>query len=148
MASLKQSRYVREQYPDSEIHIFFIDARTPGRWEDFYQNVEDDDKTIIHRGKVAKIEDAGDGMVTVTAENTLTGGLEKVTVDLAILATGMQPPAKNEKPPVKANIDDFGFIWPGGVIAAGVASGPKDVAASNQDATGAVAKALQFMVEV
>jgi len=148
MASLKQSRYVREQYPDSEIHIFFIDARTPGRWEDFYQNVEDDDKTIIHRGKVAKIEDAGDGMVTVTAENTLTGGLEKVTVDLAILATGMQPTAKNEKPPVKANIDDFGFIWPGGVIAAGVASGPKDVAASNQDATGAVAKALQFMVEV
>ena len=143
MASLKQSRYIREQYPDAEIHIFFIDARTPGRWEDFYQTVQDDPKTVIHRGKVAKIEDADGGKVTLTAENTLTGKLEKVTVDLAILATGMKPNAQIQKPAVSAVQDDFGFIWPGGVLAAGVAAGPKDVSASNQEATGAVGLALQ-----
>ncbi len=142
MASLKQSRYVREQYPDAEIHVFFIDARTPGRWEDFYQNVQDDEKTIIHRGKVAKIEEAEDGMVTVVGENTLTGNLERVTVDMAVLATGMQPAAKTEKPLVNVTQDEFGFIWQGDAIGAGVATGPKDVAGSNQDATGAVAKAL------
>ena len=147
MASLKQTRYVREQYPDAEIHVFFIDARTPGRWEDFYQNVQDDKKTIIHRGKVAKIEEADNGDVLVVAENTLTGNLEKVTVNMAVLATGMQPNAKNEKPCVSANQDEFGFIWEGGVIAAGVASGPKDVSASNQDATCAVAKAMRHMGE-
>lgn len=149
MASLKQSRYIREQYPDTEIHIFFIDARTPGRWEDFYQEVQDDEKTVIHRGKVAKIESADGGKVTLTAENTLTGSLEKVTVDLAILATGMVPVAKTDSPPVEVSQDSFGFIYPNGksnIISAGVAAGPKDVAASNEEATGAVVKALQQMV--
>ncbi|MBT3232340.1 MAG: CoB--CoM heterodisulfide reductase iron-sulfur subunit A family protein [Calditrichaeota bacterium] len=148
MASLKQTRYIRDQYPDAEIHVFFIDARTPGRWEDFYQNVQDDTKTIIHRGKVAKVDDAGDGNVTVIAENTLTGNLEKITVEMAVLATGMVPSAKTTKPLLDSKQDEFGFIWPGGVIAAGVATGPKDVAGSNQDATAAVARAMQDMVEV
>lgn len=145
MASLKQTRYVRELYPDAEIHIFFIDARTPGRWEDFYQTIQDDPKTIIHRGKVAKIEGAGPDAVAVTAENTLTGKLENITVNMAVLATGMQPRAKTDHPAVKANQDEFGFIWPGGVVSAGVAAGPKDVAGSNQEATSAVARVLQYM---
>lgn len=154
MASLKQSRYIHEQYPDAEIHIFFIDARTPGRWEDFLQEVEEDEKTIIHRGKVAKIEEAEDGMVTLTAENTLTGVLENVTVDLAILATGMVPTAKKSiLPALRGGIkgggieqDEFGFIENNGskaIISAGVATSPKDVAASNEEATGAVILALQ-----
>jgi len=150
MASLKQSRYIREQYPDAEIHIFFIDARTPGRWEDFLQEVEEDEKTIIHRGKVAKIVEADGGMITLTAENTLTGSLEQVTVDLAVLATGMVPNAAADKPPVSLTQDEFGFIENNGgstVIATGVAVAPKDVAASNEEATGAVIQALQMMVE-
>lgn len=149
MASLKQSRYIRAQYPDAEIHIFFIDARTPGRWEDFYQEVQDDEKTIIHRGKVARIDAAEAGKVTLTAENTLTGVLEKVTVDLAVLATGMVPNVVSEKPKADLNLDAFGFIHPNGkpnVISAGVAASPKDVAASNEEATGAVVKALKHMV--
>ena len=36
MGSLKQARYVREQYPDAQIYIFYIDIRAPGRLEDFY----------------------------------------------------------------------------------------------------------------
>ncbi|MFH0766400.1 MAG: heterodisulfide reductase subunit A, partial [Calditrichota bacterium] len=147
MASLKQSRYIREQYPEAELHIFFIDARTPGRHEDFYQMVQDDPKTIIHRGKVAKIEEAGDGAVMVIAENTLTGKLEKVTVDLAVLATGMKPVA-TEIPILKGSLDQFGFISGNGKstwIAAGVAAAPKDVASTNEEATGAVACALKQM---
>jgi quinone-modifying oxidoreductase subunit QmoA len=30
MASLKQATYVREQYPDAKIYIFYIDIRAPG----------------------------------------------------------------------------------------------------------------------
>jgi len=148
MASLKQSRYIREQYPDAEIHIFFIDARTPGRWEDFYQEVQEDEKTVIHRGKVARIEEAGNGMVTLTAENTLTGKLEQVSVDMAILATGMVPTVAVDAPPIKINVDEFGFIQNNGtsvVVGAGVATGPKDVASTNEEATGAVVRALQMM---
>lgn len=144
MASLKQSRYLREHYPECEIHIFFIDARTPGRWEDFYQEVQDDPKTIIHRGKVADIQQAGDGMVKVTAENTLTGKLEQVDVDLAILATGMKP---NNSFPVDLNADEYGFIsGVEGMYSTGVAAGPKDVAGSVQEATGAAMKTMKHSV--
>lgn len=148
MASLKQSRYIREQYPDAAIHIFFIDVRTPGRWEDFYQDVQDDPKTITHRGKVAKIEQADNGKVTVIAENTLTGDLERVTVDMAVLATGMQPNFDADSPPKGLTPDEFGFLQNNGidgVYTAGVAAGPKDVAATVEEATGAVIRALKHI---
>jgi len=82
MASMKQAAYVREQYPDADIHLFYIDVRSPGRLEDFYTKMQQDDKMIFHRGKVAKIVETGDSMLTVTAENTLTGALTETTVDL------------------------------------------------------------------
>lgn len=145
MASLKQSRYIREQFPDAEIHIFFIDARTPGRWEDFLANVQDDPKTIIHRGKVGMIEPASDGNITLIAENTVTGELERTTVGLAILAVGMQPTSTAKDLRLPAVIDRYGFTHSNGATAfltAGVASGPKDVAASVQEATGMVVRIL------
>jgi quinone-modifying oxidoreductase subunit QmoA len=49
------------------------------------------------------------------------------------------------RPPGDATLDEYGFIVQEeakGVVGAGVASRPFDVAASVQDATGAVLKAL------
>jgi len=39
LASLKQATYVRAQYPDIPIYMFYIDVRANGRYEDFYQMV-------------------------------------------------------------------------------------------------------------
>ena len=55
LASMKQATYVRERYPDAEIHLFYIDVRAPGRMEDFYTKVQEDEKFFFHRGKVGKI---------------------------------------------------------------------------------------------
>jgi len=147
MASLKQTRYLREQNPEAELHIFFIDARTPGRWEDFYQEIQNDSRCIIHRGKVGSIEAGGNGQVWLTAENTLTGQLEQVSVDLAVLAVGMVPTALKEPPP-EVRRDEYGFLSNNGaktILTAGVAAGPKDVATTNEEATGVVALALKQM---
>jgi quinone-modifying oxidoreductase subunit QmoA len=147
MASLKQTRYLREQNPEAELHIFFIDARTPGRWEDFYQEIQNDSKCIIHRGKVGSIEAGENGRVRLTAENTLTGQLEQVSVDLAVLAVGMVPTALKEPPP-EVRRDEYGFLSNNGaktILTAGVAAGPKDVATTNEEATGVVALALKQM---
>ncbi len=35
MASLKQATYLAEKDPEAEAHIFYIDLRTPGRYEQF-----------------------------------------------------------------------------------------------------------------
>ena len=145
MASLKQSTYVREQYPDSQVHIFFIDARTPGRLEDFYQAREEDENIHIYRGKVAEITEVGDGNLKVKAENTVTGEMMEIEVEMAILATGMVPNTVDAPPP-NAALDDYGFIAPAndvtGIVGAGVTMRPQDVAASVQDGTGAVLKSL------
>jgi len=47
LASLKQSRYVREQYPDCDVTIFFIDIRALDRLEDFYAMVQEDEKVTF-----------------------------------------------------------------------------------------------------
>lgn len=145
-ASLKQASYVREKLPDAVIHMFYIDVRTPGRLEDFYQARQEDAQITLHRGKVAKVE--RNGALKVTAENTLTGALETVEVDLVVLATGMQPAAALEKPAVEVELDENGFIVQTdeatGVYGVGTAVRPAAVAETLQDATGAAMKALQM----
>ncbi len=44
MGSLKQARYVREQYPEADIYVFYIDIRAPGRLEDFFVATKNDEK--------------------------------------------------------------------------------------------------------
>ena len=40
LASLKQALYVKEQLPESEVTIYYIDRRTPGRNEEMLTRVE------------------------------------------------------------------------------------------------------------
>ena len=146
LASMKQSTYIREQYPEAEIHLFYIDVRSPGRMEDFYVKVQGDEKFHFHRGKVARITEVpGTKNLILEAENTLTGKITKTEVDLAVLATGMVPNTADEKPPLETPLDEFGFIAPNttnGIVGAGVANRPVDVVSSLQDATGAALKAM------
>lgn len=146
LASMKQAMYVRERYPDAEVHMFYIDVRSPGRYEDFYVTSQADEKFHFHRGKVGKIvENPANGNVILEAENTLTGQITKLEVDMAVLAVGMVPNTVDQAPPLNAPIDEFGFLIAGGdrgIIGAGSALRPMDVAASIQDATGAALKAM------
>jgi quinone-modifying oxidoreductase subunit QmoA len=150
LASMKQATYVRERYPEADIHVFYIDVRSPGRMEDFYTKVKQDPKLFFHRGKVGKIsENPANRNVILEAENTLTGEVTKMECDMAVLATGMVPNTVDQAPPLGTVLDEFGFIAPDqttGVIGAGVATRPLDVACSIQDATGAALKAINHGV--
>ncbi len=147
--SMKQALYIREQYPDAEIHIFYIDVRSPGRLEDFYTKVDSDEKIFFHRGKAAEVKEIpGSKNLTVAAENTITGVITEMEVDMVVLATGMVPNTVDFKPPLNTELDEWGFILPhtsSGIVGAGVACRPVDVAACVQDATGSVLKALLKM---
>lgn len=151
MASLKQATYVRERYPDAEIYIFYIDLRAPGqRYEKFYKTIKEDSKVHFVKGKVAEVmEDPATKAVTVVAENAVTGEKTKQTVDLVVLATGMQPTAAIAKPAADLKFNADGFILndfqKGGMFAAGCANKPADVVSSNQNATGMALKAIQTL---
>ena len=155
MGSLKQARYVRDQYPEAQIFVFYIDIRAPGRLEDFYAEVQKDEKLQLIKGKVAKItEDAASGDLTVEAEDTLSGERISQKVDLVVLATGIVP---TDASAVRVEVggglqrDEHGFLTNdqplAGMLAAGCAKRPVDVAASVRDATGTALKALQICAE-
>jgi quinone-modifying oxidoreductase, subunit QmoA len=152
MASLKHATYIRAQYPDTKVYIFYIDIRSPGdRYQKFYDKIKEDKNVIFIKGKVAEVsEDPTTRNITVVAENTLTGEKIRQTVDMAVLATGMQPTAANVKLPADLNYNTDGFIindyGKGGMFAAGCANKPADVVSSNQNATGMALKAIQTLV--
>ena len=151
-ASLKQARYVREQFPEAEIFVFYIDIRTPGRLEDFFVACEEDEKLTLVKGKVANItRNASTGTVTVEAEDTLSGRMVAQDVDMVVLATGMIPNGIGDtQVEGGVELDEHGFLainQPQGYLAAGVAKRPVDVAACNRDATGVALKALILSAE-
>jgi quinone-modifying oxidoreductase subunit QmoA len=152
MASIKQAAYVREQFPDAKIYIFYIDIRTPGnRYEKFYQEIKADENIFFIKGKVAEVEEDPDTKnITVVAENAVTGEKTRQSVDLVVLATGMQPTAATTKLPADLTFNADGFMVndfeKGGMFAAGCANKPADVMSSNQNATGMALKAIQTLV--
>jgi quinone-modifying oxidoreductase subunit QmoA len=152
MASLKQATYVRAQYPEAKIYIFYIDLRAPGyRYEKFYENIKKDPNVFFIKGKVAEVsEDKATGNITVVAENAVTGEKIKQAVEMVVLATGMQPTAAVNKLPGAVKTTPDGFILndyaAGGMFAAGCAHKPADVVSSNQNATGMALKAIQTLV--
>lgn len=151
LASLKQALYVREQYPDSQVYIFYIDLRAFGRNEDFLIKVQADPNIHLIRGKIAKaVEDPKTHNITVEAEATDTGKIISLSVDMLVLAIGMVPSTAAEKipyPHIEYGENGFFQGYPG-IYAAGCVKKPLDVAATVQDATGTALKAIQSAVKI
>lgn len=146
MATFKQMTYVREQYPDAKIYVFYIDLRTPGKYEKFREARMADENAQFIKGKVAEIVPEADGSVTLIAENALTAEKISQKVDMAVLATGMQPSLDVQGAPVALEMDSNGFVITDAekaMIAAGCAKKAADVVTTTQNSTAAALKAIQ-----
>ncbi len=148
LASMKQATYIREQYPDCDVSIFFIDIRALDRLEDFYTKVQEDEKITFIKSKIANItEDEETGALMLEGENTNTGEQIRMNFDLVVLATGMVPNKINTAPSPNVSCDEYGFLTydpeKAGIYGAGCVRRPTDVASSVQDATAAALKAIQ-----
>ncbi len=148
LASLKHAAYVREQYPDAQIDIYYIDIRAHDKMSQFYQRIKRDNNINFIKSKPGHILVGEDGRPVVCGEHTIEQGLYQNPYDLVVLATGMQPNMDADFAPANMSKDEFGFVVPSigddeGQFSAGVAGGPFDVALSNQSATAAALKAIQ-----
>lgn len=147
MATFKQISYIRAQYPDAKIFVFYIDLRTPGKYENFREKFMADPNTTFIKGKVADIVAERDGGVTVTAENAVTGTKVHQKVDLCILATGMEPALGEQGKALGVPMDGNGFVVSDaakGMMSAGCAKAAVDVYTSGQSSTAAALKAIQI----
>lgn len=151
LASMKHATYLREQYPDSDATIFFIDIRAIDRLEDFYIKVQEDEKIKFIKSKIANIsEDEKTGDLLLEGENTKTGEKIAMTFDMVVLATGMVPNKIDIDPSPDVSYDEYGFFIcdpdKAGIYGAGCVRRPTDVASSVQDATATALKAIQSIV--
>ncbi len=150
LASLKHANYVRAANPTSKVHVFYIDIRTPGKYEGFYSRTKADPNIEFVKGKVAKVARGQDGRMIVEAEDILRGEKIRVEVDLVVLATGMEPNLKLEGFAAElVRLDEDGFasahLQQPGIFSVGVAQDPVDVNSSIQEATGVALKAIQVV---
>jgi quinone-modifying oxidoreductase subunit QmoA len=151
LATLKHAMYIREQYPDAKIQIFYIDIRTPGLYEPrFYWKIKDDPNVIFTKGKVAQIdEEPGTKNVSLVVEDVLKGEKIRATFDMVVLATGMELSTKSSKVGLDIPYTPDGLVDDSalkkGIYAVGTLKSPADVARSVQDATGAAIKCIQSL---
>jgi quinone-modifying oxidoreductase subunit QmoB len=161
--TLKQVKYIREKNQYTRIYVIYKDIRTPGLLEEFYKEEQKDELLFLTKGEITSIEQAGDKL-RVVSDNTLLGEKILLEIDMIVLATGMTPADTTELnlqyrqgkglPSLKYQFPDSHFIcFPyetrrTGIYAAGTVRAPMDSTACEEDAAGAVLKAIQCIESV
>ncbi len=97
--SLKQVKYVREQYPDAKVFVIYKDVRAPQQFERFYAAVQDDPNVFFTKGELESVTADSDGKLKIDVSETLLGEDIAVKADMVVLATGMVPSTKVEDAP-------------------------------------------------
>jgi quinone-modifying oxidoreductase, subunit QmoB len=162
LVSLKQAKYVREDYSDGKAYIFYQHMRTPGLSENFYKGIQQDPGIFLTKGEVVSVSKNGTGL-KVEANNTLLGEKIQVKADLVVLAAGMTPvtldapivnmayrqgPAFRDIGLFNGYVDSNFICFPyetqrTGIYAAGAIRRSMTIEESMEDATGAALKAIQ-----
>lgn len=153
-ASLKQSTYLGEKYPDeNESTIYYIDMRVIDKYEHFYRKVRDEQNVKFIKSKVASIEeDAKNGDVILHGVDTEGYHRYANRHDLAVLAIGMEPSVDISSLVDDVSTDRSGFIQAddtdGAIFGAGCASNAYHVSRSVQNATAASLRTIQVINQV
>ena len=93
MNTIKDSLLLADHYPDTECTVFYQDIRAFGKsFEDMFQRSKKAGTRYI-RGLPGDIEeDPETGNLTLIAENTTSGKIERHEFDMVVLSVGVIPP--------------------------------------------------------
>ncbi|MDN5293268.1 MAG: heterodisulfide reductase subunit [Eubacteriales bacterium] len=153
MYTAKHAIQVKEKLPDTEVYVFYMDARNPGKgYDEFFERAKKAGAKYI-RGRVSKIYREGDKYI-VKGEDTLIGRNIVVEADMVVLATAMVPVsnAADLAQRVGFSYDKEGFFTEAhpklrpvetntaGVFLAGCCQGPKDIPDTVAQASAAASK--------
>jgi len=92
MNTIKSTLLLADHYPDVESTVFYMDIRAFGKgFEDLYRRSKEVGVRYL-RGLPGQIEeDPETGNLLVSVEDTSSGKLEKMELDMVVLATGLIP---------------------------------------------------------
>ena len=162
MNTIKDSLLIKEHWPDTEIHVFYVDIRAYGKgFEDLYRRARKEGVVFI-RGLPAEIrEDKRTRNLWLIGENTLKSELYRTNADMVILSIGLEARKDSETIQrlltLSRNQDGFFLeahpkLRPvdaatGGIFFAGCAESPKDIKDSVTQASAAAARAGILMAK-
>ena len=157
--SLKNAQLLKQEYPDMEITIFYIDIRTTDKGnEQYYRNIREQNVMFI-RGKPGDIKLNEDGTMRLFYDNSLEGEVSYLDFDLVVCSTGMIPSKGTDKiidvmglskGPNGFLSEIHGCLKPQetnglGIYICGCAAGPKNIPYSVSTALAAASKAATLL---
>jgi len=152
MNTIKGAQYLMDNYPDSEIMVFYLDLRAHGKgFEELLMRTRGNGVKYVRGLPGEVLEDPRTGNLQVTVENTIEKRLEKHVFEMLVLAVGATPAIDTEAIRQMAGIakSPSGFLKEAhaklrpvdtptkGVFIAGAAESPKDVRESVTQASAA-----------
>ncbi len=161
MYTAKHAMLIREKYPDTEVHVFYIDVRTPGKnYDEFYRRAVEQYGVDYIKGMVGKVYNEN-GKLMVQGSNLIDNEQITIESDLVVLATAIEPEPSVRKVAtlLTASIDTNNFLTEShaklrpvesptaGVYLAGVCQGPKDIPETVSQASACAAKVIGLLVK-
>jgi len=158
----KNAGIIKDNYPDTEVTICYIDIRTPGlNFEEYYMDAQQKGVRFIRGRPSEVVRDPISGELTVIVEDTLSQTPMQLKADMVILSAAMVPPQGIGPLGSKLKIlrSKEGFFKEfhikmnptlsskGGIFLAGTVQGPKDISESVAHAGSAAALAAQPLVK-
>ncbi|TXT63302.1 MAG: CoB--CoM heterodisulfide reductase iron-sulfur subunit A [Promethearchaeota archaeon] len=159
MLALKNAKLLKEEFPDANITICYIDMRTNEKgFEEYYKRTKQKNIRLI-RGKVGEVsEDPETKNVKLRVYSSLTDEIINIDADLVVLSTAALPSKGTEQIAKVINLDTDrnGFLTEShfgllpqetktkGIFIAGFAQGPKDIAYSVSQARAAASKVAEL----
>ncbi len=161
MYTAKHAMLTRDKYPDTDVYVFYIDVRTPGKnFDEFYRRAVEEYGVHYIKGMVGKVSPEGDKL-KVRASDLIANKQINIDADLVVLAAAIEPD-KSARPlatMLTASMDTNDFFTEAhpklrpvesptaGVFLSGACQGPKDIPETVSQAGAAASKVIGLLAK-
>ena len=162
MYTAKHAILTRDHYPDTNITVFYIDVRTPGKnFDEFYRRAVEQYGVHYIKGQVGKVTPLSDGTLDVQGSDLILNRQVHIKADMVVLAASIEAD-KSARPlatMLTTSMDNNDFFLEAhaklrpvesptaGIFLAGCCQGPKDIPETVAQSSGAAAKAICQLVK-
>lgn len=161
MYTAKHAMLVREKYPDTDVHVFYIDVRTPGKnFDEFYRRAVEQYGVDYIKGMVGKISPEN-GKLIVRGSDLIGDKQVEIAADLVVLAAAIEPDptARAIGTMLTASMDTNDFFTEAhpklrpvesptaGIYLSGACQGPKDIPETVAQAGAAASKVIGLLAK-
>ena len=162
MYTAKHAMLIRDKYPDTNVTVFYIDVRTPGKnFDEFYRRAVEEYGVHYVKGQVGKVLPQADGSLLVRGVDLIDNRQITKKADMVVLAAAIEPNKDVRKiaTMLTASIDTNNFLTEAhpklrpvesptaGIFLSGMSQGPKDIPETVAQAGAAAIKVVGLLAK-